>query len=162
MLRAELLRAKRCLRGGPVSEVRAASEGDLVLVRQLLEAAGLPTADLDEARPEFTVLTEGTRIVAAGALERFGPSALLRSVVVAADRRGAGLGSAVVRELECRARAARIDCVVLLTQTASKFFTDQGYEAIERNDAPVAVQASGEFRALCPASAICMMKRLAA
>jgi amino-acid N-acetyltransferase len=161
-LRAELLLAKRCLRDGPVSEVRAASEGDLVLVRQLLEAAGLPTADLIEARPEFTVLTEGGRIVAAGALERFGPSALLRSVVVVADRRGTGLGGAVVRELEARARATQIDCIVLLTQSAPEFFIDQGYQAIERTDAPVAVQASGEFRSLCPASAICMMKLLAA
>ncbi len=145
-----------------MSDVRAASEGDLVLVRQLLEAAGLPTADLNEARPEFTVLTEGGRIVAAGAMERFGSSALLRSVVVAADRRGTGLGSSVVRELERRARAAQIACIVLLTQTAPKFFTDQGYLAIERAVAPAEVQASGEFRSLCPASAICMMKLLAA
>ena len=158
----ELLLPKRCLSDEGMTEVRAAAEGDLVLIRQLLEAAGLPAADLDEARPEFTVLTEGARIVAAGALERFGSSALLRSVVVAADRRGAGLGSAVVRELEGQARAARIDCVVLLTQTASEFFTDQGYDAIERADAPMEVQSSGEFRALCPASAICMMKLLAA
>jgi amino-acid N-acetyltransferase len=145
-----------------VSEVRVAVEGDLVLILQLLEAAGLPTADLDEARPEFTVLTEGGRIVAAGALERFGSSALLRSVVVAPDYRGEGLGSAVVRELECRARAAQIDRIVLLTQTASEFFTDHGYLAIERVAAPVEVQSSGEFRSLCPASATCMMKRLGA
>lgn len=145
-----------------MSEARAAAEGDLVLIRELLRAEGLPTADLEDARPEFTVLIEGARIVAAGALERFGSSALLRSVVVVADRRGAGLGSALVRELECRARAAHADCIVLLTQTASEFFTDQGYLAIERADAPVEVQSSGEFRSLCPASAICMMKLLAA
>jgi amino-acid N-acetyltransferase len=144
-----------------VSEARVGVEGDLVLIRQLLEASGLPTADLDEARPEFTVLTEGGRIVAAGALQRYGASALLRSVVVAPDCRGVGLGSALVRELECRARAAQIDRVVLLTQTASGFFTDHGYRAIERAEAPVEVQSSGEFRSLCPASAICMMKRLA-
>ena len=145
-----------------MTQARAAAEGDLILVRQMLQAAGLPIADLDEARTEFAVLTEGVRIVAAGALERFGSSALLRSVVVAEDRRGAGLGSTLVRELECRARAARIDCVVLLTQTASKFFTHQGYEAIDRVEAPIEVQSSGEFRSLCPASAICMMKLLAA
>jgi amino-acid N-acetyltransferase len=145
-----------------MSEVRTAAVGDLVLVRQLLEAADLPTADLDEASPEFAVLTEDGRIVAAGALERFGSCALLRSVVVAADRRGTGLGSAVVRELECRARAAQVDCIVLLTQTAPEFFTDQGYLAIERAEAPAEVQSSAEFRSLCPASAICMMKLLAA
>ena len=158
----ERLLTKRYLKDNRMSELRAAAEADLVLVRQLLEAARLPIADLDEARPEFTVLIEGARIVAAGALERFGSSALLRSVVVAEDRRGAGLGRSVVRELECRARAARIDCVVLLTETASDFFTDQGYQAIERADAPIEVQSSGEFRSLCPASAICMMKLLAA
>ena len=126
------------------------------------QAAELPIADLDQARPEFAVLTEAGEIVAAGALERFGSAALLRSVVVAPDRRGAGFGSAIVRELECRARAAQVDCLVLLTETASAFFTEQGYEAIERAEAPVEVQASGEFRSLCPASAICMMKLLAA
>ena len=63
--------------------------------------------------------------MAAGALERFGAAALLRSVVVVPDRRGAGFGSAIVRELESTARAAHIDCVVLLTETAPKFFTDR-------------------------------------
>ena len=39
--------------------------------------------------------------MAAGALERFGSSALLRSVVVAADRRGTGSGErSWIRELE--------------------------------------------------------------
>lgn len=142
--------------------MRTATEQDLVLVRQLLAAAGLPIADLDEARPEFAVLTEGGEVVAAGAVEHFGAAALLRSEVVAPDRRGAGLGSAVVHELECRARAARIDCVVLLTDTAPEFFTAQGYTSVKRSEVPAEVQASGEFRSLCPASAVCMMKLLAA
>jgi hypothetical protein len=32
---------------------------------------------------------------------------------------------------------------------------------IERIDVPQDVQGSEEFRSLCPASAVCMMKRLA-
>jgi amino-acid N-acetyltransferase len=143
-----------------VADLRVASEGDLAVVRLLLEQAGLPISDLDGVRPEFTVLSESGRVVAAGALERYGSSALLRSVVVAGDRRGAGLGRAIVRELEQRALASRIGRLVLLTETAAEFFADQGYRVIERFEAPQDVQASSEFRLLCPASATCMMKQL--
>jgi amino-acid N-acetyltransferase len=143
-----------------VVDLRAASEGDLAVVRLLLAQAGLPISDLGSTRPEFTVLSQDGRVVAAGALERYGSSALLRSVVVAGDRRGTGLGRAIVRELEQRACASGIGRLVLLTQTAAEFFADQGYRVIERFDAPRDVQASAEFRSLCPASATCMMKQL--
>ena len=47
-------------------------------------------------------------MVAAGALEPFGSVALVRSVVVAGDRRGIGLGRLIVQELEKVARITRI------------------------------------------------------
>lgn len=139
----------------------AAGEEDLGVVRVLLDQAGLPTSDLAVAKPEFTVLRERGRIVAAGALQPFGSAALVRSVVVAGDRRGAGLGRIIVQELEKIAREARIGRLFLLTETAGKFFAHQGYRVIERIDVPQEVQGSEEFRSLCPASAVCMMKRLA-
>ncbi len=103
---------------------------------------------------------EGTRVVAAGALQRFGSSALVRSVVVDPDRRGGGLGEMIVLELERLARAAHIDRLVLLTETAAEFFARHGYRVIERSGAPPGVQASEEFRCLCPSSAVCMAKNL--
>ena len=141
--------------------LRAAGEEDLGVVRVLLEEAGLPTSDLAAAKPKFTVLRERGRIVAAGALQPFGSAALVRSVVVAGDRRGAGLGRIIVQELEKIAREARIGRLFLLTETAGEFFAHQGYRVIERIDVPQDVQGSEEFRSLCPASAVCMMKRLA-
>lgn len=141
-------------------ELRAAAEADLAVVRRLLEQAGLPTSDLTTSKPQFTVLCDEGRIVAAGALEPFGSSALVRSVVVAGDRRGNGLGRLIVEELEKVARAGRIGTLVLLTQTASEFFAHHGYRVIERMDVPQDVQASTEFRSLCPVSATCMMKVL--
>jgi amino-acid N-acetyltransferase len=143
-----------------VTELRVAGEEDLGVVRVLLEQAGLPTSDLATAKPQFTVLREKGRIVAAGALQPFGSAALLRSVVVAGDRRGGGLGRVIVHELEKIARKARVGRLFLLTQTAGEFFARQGYRVIERTDAPQDVQESEEFRSLCPASAACMMKRL--
>jgi protein-tyrosine-phosphatase/N-acetylglutamate synthase-like GNAT family acetyltransferase len=144
-----------------VPRVSAASPEDLTAIRALLESSGLPTSDLASARPEFVAIREEGRVVAAGALQRFGSSALLRSVVVAEDRRGSGLGHAIVLELERLARVARIDRLILLTETAASFFARHGYQVIERSAPPADVQGSEEFRSLCPNSATCMTKVLA-
>jgi len=141
-------------------EVLPAAAPDMVAIRALLERSGLPTSDLDSARPDFAVIRENGQVIAAGALQRFGSSALLRSVVVSADRRDRGLGQTVVRELERLARTVRINQLILLTQTASEFFAHQGYRVIERSSAPEDMQRSAEFRSLCPSSATCMAKSL--
>jgi amino-acid N-acetyltransferase len=143
-----------------VSEVGPASAQDLIAIRALLERSGLPTSDLESARPVFRVIREKGQVIAAGALQPFGSSALLRSVVVASDRRGIGLGGAIVSELERVARADGISRLVLLTQTAADFFERQGYRVIERSAAPRNMQGSEEFRSLCPSSATCMAKSL--
>ena len=143
-----------------MSQVDAASADDLIAIRALLQRSGLPTSDLESARPEFAVMREDGEVIAAGALQRFGSAALLRSVVVAPHRRGSGLGQAMVTGLEHMACAARISRLVLLTQTAAEFFARQGYRVIERGSAPEDMQGSEEFRSLCPSSATCMAKSL--
>ena len=70
-----------------MAELRAAAGQDLAGVRLLLEQAGLPTSDLTTSKPEFTVLWDDGRVVAAGALQPFGSAALMRSVVVAGEVR---------------------------------------------------------------------------
>ena len=142
-------------------EIREAANAEMAVICALLEQAGLPTSDIPTSNPRFLVLREHGNIVAVGGLQPFGSAALVRSVVVAAGRRGAGLGRVIVEELEKAARAARIDRLILLTQTAREFFAHQGFHVIERSAAPQEVQGSEEFRSLCPASATCMMKVLA-
>ena len=141
-------------------QVSRASAEDLIAIRALLERSGLPTSDLESARPDFVVIRERGPLVAAGALQRFGSAALLRSLVVAPDRRGRGLGKSVVSELERLARTEQIGRLILLTQTAAEFFARQGYQVIERSNAPQEVQRSEEFRSLCPSTATCMAKSL--
>jgi len=143
-----------------VSVVETALAADLVPIRALLEISGLPTSDLEAGRPEFVVLRDEGTVVAAGALQHFGGTALLRSVVVAEHQRSRGLGQQVVRELERRARSQNIEQLVLLTESASEFFLRAGYRTIERSAAPLQLQQSAEFRSLCPSSAICMSKAL--
>jgi amino-acid N-acetyltransferase len=145
-----------------LARVSAASAAqDMIAIRALLERSGLPVSDLESAQPEFAVIQQDGQVLAAGALQRFGTAAPLRSVVVAPERRRSGLGRRVVGELERRAHATEIMRLVLLTETAAGFFARQGFRTIERTSAPQDMQGSEEFRSLCPSSAICMAKDLA-
>ena len=60
-------------------EVLPAAAQDMVAIRALLERSGLPTSDLDSARPDFVLIRENGQVIAAGALQRFGSSALLEA-----------------------------------------------------------------------------------
>ena len=72
--------------------------------------------------------------MAAAAIERFGDDGLLRSVVVAPDHRGSGVGQALVAAAEALAREAGIRDLWLLTETAIDWFPRLGYEVVERAD----------------------------
>jgi len=144
-----------------MSAVDSSPIADLNAIRALLESAGLPTGDLASARPEFAVIRERGQVVAAGALQRFGSAALLRSVVVVPQRRRGGLGGQMVVELEHLARRTGVDQLILLTETAAAFFARRGYQIIDRTAAPKDMQQCEEFRLLCPSSATCMAKHLA-
>lgn len=139
--------------------IRAAATDDLPRIHALLTDQGLPVSDLD-GRAQFLVACAGAAVIGAGAIEPYGETALLRSVVVAPSWQGRGLGHRLVKALELQARGAGLTDVVLLTETARAFFVQLGYWPIERTEAPAPVRASAEFRALCPASAVCLLKTL--
>ena len=67
---------------------------------------------------------------------------------------------ALVLVLERDALSAGTEMLVLLTQAAAPFFARLGYSVVDRAYVPEEVNASAEFRSLCPASAICMAKSL--
>ncbi len=141
--------------------LRAATSTDASAVHALLSAAKLPLAGLPDDLAHFFVAERAARIVGAIGLERFGDAALLRSAVVHPDLRGMGVGEALTRALISHAEANRVRELVLLTETAADWFPRFGFTRITRADAPAAVQASLEFTAACPASAIVMSRRLA-
>lgn len=128
-------------------------------VLALLQQAGLPVRDLGEsAIGNFVVASDARGLAGAAALERYQDVGLLRSVVVAPDRRGTGVGAALVEAIERRARDAGIASLVLLTETASDWFERRGYVRAPRDQAPEAVRGSSEFASVCPASAVYMHK----
>jgi amino-acid N-acetyltransferase len=141
--------------------IRLGQDADLTAVLALLQAAGLPTADLTSVTClHLWVLEAEDSLVGVVGMERFGARALLRSLAVAPSYRQRGMGHQLVARLESEARADDVEQLVLLTETAERFFRAIGYEAIDRRRVPEEIRQSAEFRSLCPASAVCMSKLL--
>ncbi|WP_440772136.1 arsenic resistance N-acetyltransferase ArsN2 [Natronorubrum sp. DTA28] len=145
---------------GATLTLRRADERELAYVESLLDANGLPSADVRTAPAQFYVGYAGDERVGIGGLESDGTDGLLRSVVVEQSARGNGFGTALCDALERRARADGVETLYLLTTTAADFFSDLGYAELERADAPAPIRATTEFDELCPASATCMRKQL--
>lgn len=136
---------------------------DLADLRQLLADCALPFSDIvGKHLPGFLICRDAGRLIAAAGLESCGEAVLLRSLAVAASHRQLGLASQLVEALERRARAGRRREIFLLTSTAAEFFARRGFRLLARDSAPQELAETREFRSLCPASAICMQKTLAA
>ena len=146
---------------GTEAVLRPARSEDLAPALALLENAGLPAAGVPEWFEHFVVAENGGRIVGLAGLEVYGTDGLLRSVAVAEDWRGRGLGGALTQEILALAARAGLQAVYLLTETAESFFPRHGFERIERTAVSAAVKASAEFRELCPASSVVMKRAVA-
>lgn len=137
-----------------------AGTADLDRVEALLETDDLPTEDVRTGTGRFYLASVDGEFVGVGGLEVHGAAGLLRSVVVATDARGEGLGTELCTALEARAREAGVEALYLLTTTAAGFFRRCGYEALPREAVPPAIEHTAEFRELCPADATCMYREL--
>ena len=128
---------------------------------RLLEAVALPASDLtDSHMNEFFYCGSAAAPVGLVGLEFLGNDVLLRSLAVAPDRRGSGLGSALADMAEAHARARGARSIFLLTTTAEAFFKSRGYVPADRATAPDAIRTSREFADLCPASSAFLVKHL--
>ena len=138
-----------------------ASAGDWPAVRDLLTESGLPLDGAAEAFETGVVAIDDARTVGCAAIEAYGAAALLRSVAVAPDRRGSGVGANLVRAAEDLARDGGAVDVILLTETTAPWFERLGYWTIERSAVPSPVACSIEFETACSSSAIAMRRTLA-
>jgi amino-acid N-acetyltransferase len=141
---------------------RRATAADLGAIEHLLTASGLPTAGVAELlalhADDVLVVDDpaGGALLAAGALEVRGASALLRSLAVRADARHLGLGAALVRALVRHAARRGVRALYLLTTTAESWFPRFGFARVERDTVPAEIGATVEFQGACPASATVM------
>ena len=140
-------------------DYRPAGPTDLERIQALLAACALPAQDLTHAMlVGFLVADEGGQIIGCVGLERIADGALLRSLAVEPAHRGRGIAARLCDEMEERARAAVIPALYLLTTTAADYFAARGFERAARDSLPPSVQATAQFRELCPATAVAMKK----
>ncbi len=142
----------------PITPARAE---DLEAIRGLLDLQGLPSSDIDgDSLKTFLVLRDGGRIAGLVGLDLLGSVAMLRSLLVQAEWRGAGRGSQLVAEAEALARQLGLTTLYLLTTDADRYFADRGYRPLQRTQAPPEVKLHPQFRSLCPSTAIFMSKAM--
>jgi amino-acid N-acetyltransferase len=147
--------------GSGVAAVRRASASDWQSVRQLLVDAGLPIEDIGSIMlDDFLIAETGGSIVGVVGLQKFEKIGLLRSLVVAERARRSGLGGLLLGALEAAARTTGINQLWLLTIDADLFFARQGFEITPREQAPLSIRQTEEFRGLCPADAHLMSKSI--
>jgi amino-acid N-acetyltransferase len=143
-------------------EIEKASPADLPAIIRLLDESGLPSEDLTPAFLErFWLIWDARCLAGVIGLEAHGASGLLRSLAVAPPYRNKGLAARLVAGLETAAAGMGVQQLYLLTTTAENYFARLGYRKIDRLSAPDALQATAEFRSLCPSSSVCMQKSLA-
>jgi amino-acid N-acetyltransferase len=131
--------------------------------RALLRQADLPVEGVgpDSGETFFVLVDDAGHVVGGIGLEGAGPDLLLRSLIVHPDHRDSGLGSTLLTAIEAEAAARNARAIYLLTTTATAFFAASGFIKLDREAAPERIRQSREFAALCPATAVLMVKAVA-
>ena len=141
--------------------IRLASRADEKAVQDLLTANHLPLDGVHEALACFVVAEDAGDIVGVAGIEECGKTgehALLRSVAVSDAWRSRGLGRALVSRAIALAEERGAKALYLLTTTAESYFPSFGFRQTTRDQVPVDVSATAEFKGACPASAIVMVR----
>jgi len=128
--------------------VREGTAEDALEIHALIEAnlhTGhlLPRtlADVTARAPRFTVIADGSGILACGELAPLNATvAEIRSLVVREGTRGMGLGHKIVEELRRRARAARYRSLCAFTHDP-RFFVRMGFSIVPHTWMPEKVAA---------------------
>lgn len=137
-------------------KIGPATAQDLDDVLALLRECELPVDGVDQHIGTFIVARDGGRLVGCGGAEAYQFAALIRSVAVAPDQRGAGLGRRIVRELLDRLSSRGLREFYLLTTSAEGYFRKRGFKPIDRDEVHPQLMSSAELQGACPDSAICM------
>ena len=140
---------------------RTAHEDDLEDVAALLSEAELPPLESSQLLSDLIVAVEDRGVVGSVGLEVYGRSGLLRSMVIAPDKRAKGIGRELFRSLLARANELGLKELFLLTESATGFFDKLGFAALPRERAPDVIRDSRAYRELCPETVTLMRLPLA-
>jgi amino-acid N-acetyltransferase len=135
---------------------RIAKSKDLIEIERLLTLSQLPPEGIEPHLEHFILALSSGEIIGVIGLEAYDRAGLLRSLAVLPEFRSNGIGRALCSRAIAHAHAQNISDLFLLTTTAESFFAKRGFQKINRESSPSHIQASVEFKSLCPESAVCM------
>jgi len=136
---------------------RQASEKDNVAIRSLLESQKLPTETVGTSKTDFYLAMDNEAVDGVAGFEYYGDDVLLRSVAVPTSMQKKQIGSQLVDWMIAHAKQKGIRRIVLLTETASKFFAKKGFSVVDRSSINnEAMKKSSQFCGGCCSSAACM------
>lgn len=138
------------------------SSSDLEAIGLLLKACGLPRSDIKPPQLKcFLSAKSGDDLVGIIGLEVLEGVALVRSLAVTAKYRGRGIGTDLLDGAETLARRLGVETLYGLTETIEPLLLQRGFRRIDRDEAPEPIQATSQFSALCPESAVLLAKHIA-
>ena len=140
---------------------RQAIEKDTEAIRSLLKSHNLPTETVGTTMTEFYLAVENEAIVGGAGFEYYNEDVLLRSVAVPTTMQKKRIGSKLVDWMISLAKQKGVKRIVLLTETASKFFSKKGFMAVDRSSIKnEPMKKSSQFGSCCCSSALCMKLNL--
>ncbi|MGI9570754.1 MAG: arsenic resistance N-acetyltransferase ArsN2 [Desulfobulbia bacterium] len=140
------------------------STSDKKSVLDLLKKADLPVEDLTDTKLKHFMIakSDDRSVIGVVGVEVHQESGLLRSLVVHPFYRDKGLGHHLVGKIVSYAQQKGIRTLYLLTMTAADFFPKMGFEVTLRDQVPASIINTDEFKNVCPATAVCLSKKLGA
>lgn len=142
-------------------EIVRAQKQWLPEVRHLLHRVNLPVDGVAEHLDNFLVARDNQDLIGCIGLEIYGDYALLRSLAVAPESQKMGLGKDLTAKILHEAENANVREVVLLTNTAAKFFEQIfSFGPTARSLYDEVFAASPEWQLPCCTSAVCLHLKL--
>lgn len=132
---------------------------DLPAISALLQKNGLPGSDIFTTSISFLLaVANKNEVIGCIGVEQYLTDGLLRSFAVDEKYRDQKVGINLFHRLISHGRQSGIEMLHLLTTTAEKYFTANGFVVAERSAAPATMKDTTEFSSLCPSSSTYMKK----
>jgi len=140
--------------------IRAATASDGEAIIELLEQYGLCTHDIAPGFFGFLVAERAGQVIGTIGLEDHGGVGLLRSLAVAEEHQGRGVGGELFQALLQQATVFGIASLFLLTASAEAYFREKGFTGVPRSDVPAGIRQTEQFTSICPETATVMAMHL--
>jgi amino-acid N-acetyltransferase len=129
-------------------------------LKHLLKSDRLCFNDINDQGVHLFGVTYKNKLIGYFGYELFDKLALFRSMVVVPEARKKGYGALIWDQAKKKLLSEAVKEVYLLTNTASPFFSKQGFVEVARSSAPKSIASTTEFIEFCPDDSVCMKIRL--